>query len=176
MDAVIMITLILLSLPRLALRGIFFRIISFLGCLIWGIFKLLAISFARVISAFFFALLICPIRILELLFSHHSPPLYGTSIRTTKNSTPGHESRGGSKAGMDGIPNDWVTIRLCGTDEISDFQLDDTTVIIAKTVDGIFDGWIGSWEKRELFVTTKAEINVKVSEWLKALEDSSGRS
>jgi hypothetical protein len=37
-------------------------------------------------------------------------------------------------------------------------------------VDGIFDGWIGSWEERELFVTTRAEIDVKVSEWLKTRE------
>jgi hypothetical protein len=76
-----------------------------------------------------------------------------------------------SKAGKNGIPEDWVTIRLCGTDEISEFELEDRTLVVTKTLDGIFPAWIGSWEKRELFVTTSAEIDVKVSSWLDSLDE-----
>jgi hypothetical protein len=170
MDIMTLIVLLLLSLPRLALRAIFFTLVSLLGSLIWKMFLFFAFSFARLISAIFFVLLIYPIRVLERFFSYHSPPVYGTSIPTTNHSAPIQESTGGNQAGKDGISNDWVTIKLCGTDEISDFQLDDRTVVIAKTVDGIFDGYTGSWEKRELFVTTRAEIDVKVSEWLRTLK------
>jgi hypothetical protein len=170
MDTITMIALLWLSLPRLALRAIFLTIVSRLISLVWKIFILLALSFARVISALFFVLLICPIRIIERVFSHHSPSNFGTSIQTTNHSAPTQESMGGNQAGKDGIPNDWVTIKLCGTDEISHFQLNDRTVIIAEMVDGIFNGWIGSWEERELFVTTRAEIDVKVSEWLETCE------
>jgi len=170
LDTITMIALLWLSLPRLALRAIFLTIVSLLFSLLWKIFILLALSFARVIAALFFVLLICPIRIIERVFSYRSPSHFGTSIQTTNHSAPIHESMGGNRAGKDGIPNDWVTIKLCGTDEISHFQLDDRTVVVARMVDGIFDGWIGSWEERELFVTTREDIDMKVSEWIRTLE------
>jgi len=79
-----------------------------------------------------------------------------------------------SRPGRDGIPKDWVTIRLCRTEEISDFELEDRTMVVTKTLDGMFEGWVGSWEKRELFVTNKDEIVAKVTSWLDSLDEETG--
>lgn len=63
-----------------------------------------------------------------------------------------------NQAGKDGILSDWVTIRLCHMDEISEFRLDQD---MARTQDGAQSGEIGEWEERELFVTTREEIEKK---------------
>jgi hypothetical protein len=40
----------------------------------------------------------------------------------------------------------------------------------------VLDGWIGSWEKRELFVITREEIDVKVISWLDSLDEGTKAS
>ncbi|KAN0090051.1 hypothetical protein V8E51_018630 [Hyaloscypha variabilis] len=158
---------------QLGIRTLFLNLISLLGTLTWKTVVFLALNFARVVSAFLFVPLFAIVWTFERFFGYSSPPLEPKSlVQTTHNSL----SVQASKAGENGIPEDWVTVRLCRTNEISDFELEDRTLVVNKTLDGVFDGWIGSWEKRELFVITREEIDAKVISWLDSLDEGTKAS
>ncbi|KAE9366329.1 hypothetical protein N431DRAFT_419540 [Stipitochalara longipes BDJ] len=168
MDITDFILVVIVVFFQLGLRALFLSFFSLLGTLIWKIFICLALGFARMISAFLFVPLFAMIWTFERFFGYNSPSLEPSSLVQTSNNSLAVQA---SKAGMNGIPKDWVTVRLCGTDEISDFELEDRTLVVTKPLDGMFEGWIGSWEKRQLFVTTRAEIDVKVTSWLDSLDE-----
>jgi hypothetical protein len=158
---------------QLGIRTLFLNLISLLGTLTGKTVVFLALNFARVVSAFLFVPLFAIVWTFERFFGYNSPPLEPKSlVQTTHNSL----SVQASKAGKNGIPEDWVTVRLCRTNEISDFELEDRTLVVNKTLDGVFDGWIGSWEKRELFVITREEIDAKVISWLDSLDEGTKAS
>jgi hypothetical protein len=154
----------------LGLQHLIVTLISLLGETLWRMLLFLGPCFARIINGFFFALLIGPAWLIER-FSYRSPNSIKSirSIETSSNSSSIQETmeKVSNQAGKDGIPSNWVTIRLCHTDEISEFKLDQDT---ARTQDGVQSGEIGEWEEREMFVTTREEIDKKVQEWLKILD------
>ena len=95
------------------------------------------------------------------------------SIRSTNDTTSvdtpqDSNSTGGNQPGMNGIPSDWVRIKLCKTDEISELLLNNDT---AMTLNVMQSGDMGVWEEREQFMITKKEIERRVSAWLERLEE-----
>lgn len=101
-------------------------------------------------------------------------PLFGGNqhIQLTDNTTSAYNlqetySNGGNRPGMNGIPSDWVRIRICPTDEISELQLDNDT---GNTHNGMQNGEIGGWQEREQFVPTKAELEQRVWAWMDTID------
>jgi hypothetical protein len=161
MDTMALGVLLLAISSHFGLQHLIVTLVSLLGEIIWRTLLFLALCFARIINGFFLALFIGPVWLIER-FSYRCPyPIKDIrSIETGSNSASIQETmeKVTNQAGKDGILSDWVTIRLCHMDEISEFRLDQD---MARTQDGAQSGEIGEWEERELFVTTREEIEKK---------------
>jgi hypothetical protein len=151
--------------------GIQYLVLALLE-LLWKSLLSMALGITQAMSWILYGLLLGSAWLTDRFTRRRS--LFGTtlSIRITNNTTSVHglqepNSNGGNQLGKNGIPSDWVRIRLCRTDEISELLLNNDT---ARTLNGMQSGEIGDWEGRELFVTTKAEIEQQVRAWLQTLE------
>lgn len=86
-----------------------------------------------------------------------------------KSANDGKENHGNEVKKTNGIPEGWVKVQVCNTDEISEFYLDRHT---NGTV--VPSGEKGEWEERELLDVTKEEIERRVWTWLRTLNERRG--
>jgi hypothetical protein len=117
-----------------------------LGPLLVGIFIFLGLCFARVVSAFFYTLLI-------LLFDF---PRWAWECFNDGPAETGPINLDVVKKKID-MPEGWIRVSICGTDEISEFDL--------AWVADMDDSNVG-WEGRKVIGATKEEIERKVLRWL----------
>ena len=166
MDIMSFAIVLFLNCPHFALRLLLRAIPSILGEILWSLLLFFGLCFARLVGFFFFAAFVGPVWLIERWAYANPTPLANNDIHTSS-SVPvqASKSNGGNQAGKNGIPSDWVTIQLCTTDEISEFNLDEDTI---RTQDGVQSGENG--EERVLLRTTKQEIERKVRGWLETID------
>jgi hypothetical protein len=156
--------LILLSSSRNGLRNFLINLGSILGTILWNVLLFVGLGFARLISSFFFVLIFTLIIAPSWLLDHFS----------TNNATDGIENSSSEFQKTNGIPEGWIRVRICRTDEISDLDLDWET---QRTSDEDTDrtvvqgGEREGWEDRDIFVVTKEEIERRVWTWMETLDE-----
>jgi hypothetical protein len=123
-----------------------FSLALLLGPLLAEIIFFLGLCFARVIGAFFYTLLI-------LLFDF---PCWLWACFSDGPAETGPIYSEVVKKKID-MPEGWIRVSICGTDEISEFDLD----WVADTDDSNV-----GWEGRKVIGATKEEIESKVLRWL----------
>jgi hypothetical protein len=154
--------LILLSSSRNGLRNFLIYLGSILGTMLWNIIRFVGLCFARLINSFFFVLMFILIIAPSWLLDHFS----------TNNATDGIEKRSNEVQRTNGIPDGWIRVRICRTDEISDLDLDgDTQRMVDEDTNRtvVQSGQRGGWEDRDISVVTKEEIERRVWTWLGTL-------
>jgi hypothetical protein len=123
-----------------------FNLALLLGPLLAKIIFFLGLCFARVIGAFFYTLLV-------LLFDF---PCWLWACFNDGPAETGPINLEVVKKKID-MPEGWIRVSICGTDEISEFDLD----WVVDTADSNV-----GWEGRKLIGATKEEIERKVLRWL----------
>jgi hypothetical protein len=123
-----------------------FNLALLLGLLLAKIIFFLGLCFARVIGAFFYTLLV-------LLFDF---PCWAWACFSDGPAETGPINLESVQKRID-MPEGWIRVSICGTDEISEFDLD----WIADTEDSNV-----GWEGRKVIGATKEEIDRKVLRWL----------
>jgi hypothetical protein len=148
---------ILMLLSRYGLRNFLLNLGTIIGTMLLKLLLFVALSIARLFNCFFFAALFTVFIAPTWLLNR-----YSTSIahrRTENNDNVVQRSNG--------IPEGWVTVKICRTDEISELDLGGNIQMVEdpdRTLVG--SGEIGEWEDREMFVVTKEEIERRVWTWL----------
>jgi hypothetical protein len=123
-----------------------FNLALLLGPLLARLIFFLGLCFARVIGVFFYTLLV-------LLFDF---PCWAWACFSDGPAETGPIIVESVKKKID-MPEGWIRVSICGTDEISEFDLD----WVADTADSNV-----GWEGRRVIGATKEEIERKVSRWL----------
>jgi len=161
----------ILSLCLTSLFGIQWLVLALLE-LLWQSILSIALSITQAMSWVVYGLLLGSDWLTDRLTRHRA--LFegyqnvSSSNNTTSVDTPQDpNSTGGNQPGMNGIPGDWVRVKLCRTDDISELWLDND---IGRALYVMQSGEMGIWEERGQFMTTKREIEGRVSAWLEKLE------
>jgi hypothetical protein len=123
-----------------------FNLALLIGPLLAQIIFFLGLCFARVIGAFSYALLV-------LLFDF---PCWAWACFNDGPAETGPIYLEVVKKKID-MPEGWIRVSICGTDEISEFDID----WVAETDDSN-----AGWEGRKVVEATKEEIERKVLRWL----------
>jgi hypothetical protein len=146
--------LILFSSSHRGLRYFLRNLASILGSLFLKLLFCFGLCFARVVNCFFFA----------IFFVLFIGPTWLIN-RYSKDSNSGNEVPSKDVPKTNGNPEGWVKMRICRTEEISEFYLDedtDKTVVMGKR---------GEWEEREIVEVTKEEIERRVRTWLEVADE-----
>ncbi|KAE8440540.1 hypothetical protein EG329_007257 [Mollisiaceae sp. DMI_Dod_QoI] len=132
-------------------RYILINLFQGLGILLFKLLIILAMAFAKIVGGFFYLLLL-------VLFDF---PSWVLSFASTSDSCPECQQRHGQQKKKIDMPEGWVRVPICQTDEISVFDLNPQTMQL-----GLHSLENGPWDEREIFQVTKEEIRQRVIPWL----------